>query len=71
MTRGLSYAAIVLTLLASGCTAGTTYEMARGAQRVHCNKLPETEKNACLDRIQDDYGTYQRKRAEAKSEPQN
>jgi hypothetical protein len=45
--------------------------MARGAQRVHCNKLPETEKNACLDRIQDDYGTYQRKRAEAKSEPQN
>lgn len=45
------------------------YEGARNAQRNHCLKLPETERQACLERIQDDYPTYKRRRDAASGAP--
>jgi hypothetical protein len=45
------------------------YEGARNAQRHQCLKLPETERQACLERIQDDYDTYKRKRDTTTTEP--
>jgi hypothetical protein len=62
MNRFLSLAVLVLTLGMSGCTTGAVYEGARNMQRNQCLSLPESERQACLERIQDDYETYKRKR---------
>lgn len=64
-----SLLAIVLVLAVSGCTTGAMYEGARNTQRNHCLKLPESERQACLDRIQDDYPTYKRQRDAAGAAP--
>lgn len=60
---------IVLALAVSGCTTGAMYEGARNAQRNQCLKLPESERQACLERIQDDYPTYKRQRDAANGAP--
>lgn len=69
MTCKLFLSAIFLTLVVSGCTTGAAYEGARNAQRNQCLKLPESERQACLERIQDDYDTYKRKRETTTTEP--
>jgi hypothetical protein len=68
-TPGRSLSAFVLALAVSGCTTGAVYEGARNAQRNQCLRLPETERQACLERIQDDYDTYKRKRDTTTTEP--
>jgi hypothetical protein len=69
MTRELFLSAFFLSLVVSGCTTGAVYESARSAQRNQCLKLPESERQACLERIQDDYDTYKRKRNTTTTEP--
>jgi hypothetical protein len=69
MKRDLFFSAILVTLFVSGCTTDMAYEGARNAQRNQCLKLPESERQACLERIQDDYQTYTRRRDSPTHEP--
>jgi hypothetical protein len=57
--------AIALCLVSvSACTTRGTYEAIRQNERNECYRKPsDSERAACLERTQDDYDTYQRKRA--------
>lgn len=54
----------VLVVCASGCTTRAAYEAVRVGERNRCNELPATERERCLAKTQDDFDTYQRKKAE-------
>lgn len=62
----VKFLALCIGVLAiSGCTARAAYETVRVGERNHCNELPDTERERCLARTQDDFDAYQRKKAEA------
>ena len=55
----------VLLASTSACTQSmyeSVYEGARQSVRRDCLKLPEPERDDCLEDIKDDYRAYQRKR---------
>lgn len=67
MKRVLTLCAAVLAFCASnGCSSRAAYEAVRANERNRCNELPETERQRCLDRTQDDFDEYQRKKSEVK-----
>lgn len=61
-------ALIVLGLASlAACTTRGAYESIRQSERDECNqKLSDSERKDCLERTQDSYDEYQRKRAAAK-----
>jgi len=62
--------ATISTLLLSACTTRQIYGSLQVISRDNCNKLPETERSACLNRSQQgDYDTYVRKRNEVVNGP--
>ncbi len=52
------------TLLA-GCTTRGVYEGVRRGERMRCQEVADSERAKCLQRQEDDYDTYRRKREEA------
>lgn len=59
-------AAALATLAASaGCSTANWYEGVRQSELNRCQSLPESQRQACLDRAQDSWQDYERKRREA------
>lgn len=68
MTRRLLVVAAAIVVL-SACSTRGSYEAIRTGQRNYCNGLPDTERERCLARTQDDFDTFNRKREEVLSQP--
>lgn len=51
-----------------GCSTANWYEGVRQAELNRCQSLPESQRQACLDRAQDSWQDYERKRREAAGE---
>ena len=59
LAMGLAALLGACALLLSACTTGGAYEgIRRGARDACQNKTPESERAACLARLQDDYRSY-------------
>ena len=64
LTVALSAVLVVLY----GCTERMVYEGARQNQRNECMKMPETERERCLEETSKEYDEYQREREAATGE---
>lgn len=64
----LSVSVVTLTLCAA-CTTRGAYDGVRQGQLNHCNEVPDTGREKCLAKAQDDYDTYRRNREEVKKNP--
>ncbi|MGE3598365.1 MAG: hypothetical protein AB7N70_22710 [Dehalococcoidia bacterium] len=67
---GVLARALMVACLAAlaACTARQGYEGVRAGERNRCWSLPETERERCLRRTEDDYDTYRRKRDDVKQQ---
>lgn len=51
--------------LASGCSTSGGYEGMQYSKEQECYRKPESERQACLDRLPPDQATYEREREKA------
>jgi len=65
----LAVGGILALCVCSACTTRGAYEGVRQGQRNHCNELPETQRQQCLAKVQDDYDTYSRDREAVSRNP--
>ena len=61
-----SLTVVALAVLVVSCTTRDWYEGSRQTQKGYCQTLPDTERQRCLDKVGDDYGTYTREREAVK-----
>jgi hypothetical protein len=59
------FSLILVIIVLYGCTERMVYEGARGKQRHECMKMPETERDRCLEETSKEYDEYKREREEA------
>lgn len=56
--------AILLLMLAAGCTSRNWYEGVKQSHQQQCKQMPDSERDECLAQHDDSYDQYKRKRQE-------
>lgn len=57
--------AVIAFLLVAGCSTPGGYEGMQYSKKQECYRKPESEQQACLDRLPPDQATYEREREAA------
>lgn len=61
---------MIALALCTACSQQSVYEGLKQNNRNECNKMPESQRQLCLEKVDQDYQDYQREREALLKKPQ-